>query len=381
MPREMTDGRKRICFVLPSLNGGGAERAAVQILNGLDPERWDRSMFLFAREGPYLAEVDPSIPIHDAGAVSRGGRWRALRRHAAEQRPDVVMAFLSYFSILSAVRLANAGTKVAFNQQTPMSAFLTDADYQWRRTWHRAAFSAVTRIGYAAADLIIATSNGVADDLTRMFGVDPGRIRVLGNPVDLERVRTAIDEPVDESMFPAGGGPLIIAAGRLAEAKNYPLLIDAFALVRQRIPARLAILGQGELEPAIRQQIDRQGLSSAVALLGFHANPWKFIARAGVFALTSRYEGFGNVLIEAMACGVPVVATASPGTRDIITSGVDGVLVDAHTPPAVADALIRVLSDAAYLDRLRSGAAMSAEKFGLPAAIARYDAVLREVVA
>src|SRR5215212_6415883 len=116
MPREMTDGRRRICFVLPSLNGGGAERAAVQILNGLDPDRWDRSMFLFAREGPYLDEVDASIPIHDAGSSSRLGRWRALRRHVAEHKPELVMAFLSYFTVLSAVRAAGVDAKVAFNQ-------------------------------------------------------------------------------------------------------------------------------------------------------------------------------------------------------------------------------------------------------------------------
>ena len=381
MPREMNDGRRRICFVLPSLNGGGAERAAVQILNGLDPDRWDRSLFLFVREGPYLAEVDPSIPIHHAGTPSRMGRWRALRHHVVAERPDLVMAFLSYFTVLSAVRAANVGAKVVFNQQTPMSAFLTDADYQWRRPWHKAMFSSVTRIGYAAADVIIATSKGVADDLTRAFAIDPARIRVLANPVDLNRVRAAIAEPVDAALFPAGDGPLIVAAGRLAEAKNYPLLIDAVALVRERLPVRLAILGQGELETVIRQHIERRGLSNAAVLLGFHANPWKFIARADVFALTSRYEGFGNVLIEAMACGVPVVATASPGTRDIITNGSDGLLADAHTPAAFAEALMRVLGDRSYLTRLRAGASASAEKFGLDKAVARYDTVLNEVLA
>jgi glycosyltransferase involved in cell wall biosynthesis len=377
----MSDGRRRICFVLPSLNGGGAERAAVQILNGLDAARWDRSMFLFAREGPYLSEVSSSIPVYGAGTTSRSGRWQALRRHVVEHRPDLVMAFLSYFTTLSAVRAANVGAKVAFNQQTPMSAFLTDRDYHWRRGWHKAVFSAVTRVGYAAADLIVATSEGVAVDLTRSFGVSPDQIRVLANPVDLDRVRAAVAEPVDDTLLPPGDGPLIVAAGRLAEAKNYPLLIDALGMLRERLPARLAILGQGELEDRISQQIEKRGLTTAVALLGFHANPWKFIARGDVFALTSRYEGFGNVLIEAMASGVPVVATASPGTRDIITNGVDGLLVEAHTANAVADALYRVLSDRSYLSRLRGGAATSAEKFGLPTAVARYDAVLREAVA
>ena len=117
-----------------------------------------------------------------------------------------------------------------------------------------------------------------------------------------------------------------------------------------------------------------------VTLLGFQPNPWKFIARADVFVLTSRYEGFGNVLIEAMACGVPVVATASPGTRDIVSHDVDGVLVQTHDAESVAAALRRVLEPATRA-RLADGARRSAARFGLPIAIQRYDAVLREVLA
>jgi len=374
-------GRRKVCFVLPSLNGGGAERAAVQILNGLDPSLWDRSMFLFAREGPYLAEVDPSIAIASADSASRWGRWRALRSFIARERPDLVMAFLSFFSVLSAARAANTRATVVFNLQTPMSAFLTDADYHWRRSWYKAAFAAVARVGYAAADLIIATSHGVARDLTGSFGIDPDRIRVLANPVDLDRVRAAIAEPIEAAILPAGEVPLIVAAGRLAEAKNYPLMIEAFAMLRQRMPARLCILGQGELEGELRQLIVARGLSGAVSLAGFQANPWKYIAKADVFLLTSRYEGFGNVLIEAMACGVPVVATASAGTRDIVQHGTDGVLIEAHTASAIADVLLRLLADAGQLHDLRAGAMRSTEKFGLPATVARYDSTMREAIA
>jgi len=338
--------RRKVCFVLPSLNGGGAERAAVQILNGLDPNQWDRSMFLFAREGPYLAEVDPSIVITSADTASRWGRWRALRSFVARERPDLVMAFLSFFSALSAVRAAHTRAKVVFNLQTPMSAFLTDADYHWRRSWHKAAFAAVARVGYAAADLIIATSHGVARDLTTTFGIDPDHIRVLANPVDVDRVRAAIAEPIDAAILPPGDAPLIVAAGRLAEAKNYPLMIDAFAMLRQRMPARLCIL-----------------------------------AKADVFLLTSRYEGFGNVLIEAMALAVPVVATASAGTRDIVDQEVDGLLVDSHTPEAVAAALRRVLENRELRASLSCQAAASAEQFSAPRVIARYDQVLKQVAA
>lgn len=368
--------RRKVCFVLPSLNGGGAERAAVQILNGLDPERWDRSMFLFAREGPYLSEVDPAIAITSADTASRWGRWRALRSFVARERPAIVMAFLSYFSVLSAVRAGNPGGKVVFNLQTPMSAFLTDADYQWRRRWHKAAFSSIARIGYAAADVIVATSQGVAHDLTTTFGISPDRIRVLANPVDLDRIRTASGEPIDASVIPSGPGPLIVAAGRLAEAKNYPLMIEALAALRQKMPARLCILGQGELEGTLRQLIAARGLTDAVSLAGFQANPWKYIARADVFLLTSRYEGFGNVLIEAMACGVPVVATASAGTRDIVQHGQDGLLVDAHTPQAIASSLQSVLESPERRTAMSLAGRTSSRHFALDQVIARYDALL-----
>jgi len=373
--------KRKICFVLPSLNGGGAERAAVQILNGLDPNQWDRSMFLFAREGPYLAEVDPSIVITSADTASRWERWRALRSFVARERPDLVMAYLSFFSALSAVRAAHTRATVVFNLQTPMSAFLTDADYHWRRRWRKVVFAAIMRVCFAAADLIIATSHGVARDLTSAFGIDPEQIRVLANPVDLDRVRAAMAEPIDIAVLPPGDAPLIVAAGRLAEAKNYPLMIEAFATLRQQMPARLCILGQGELDAEVRQLIAASGLSGSVSLAGFQANPWKYIAKADVFLLTSRYEGFGNVLIEAMALAVPVVATASAGTRDIVDHGVDGLLVDSHTPEAVTAALRRVLENRDLRASLSSQAAASAEQFSAPRVIARYDRVLKQVAA
>jgi len=191
----MTTDRPRVCFVLPSLNGGGAERAAVHILNGLDATRWDRSMYLFAREGPYLNELQPSIDLASGTGGSRFRRWWHLRRFLRVSRPQLVVSFLSYFSVLAAVRGAGIGARVVFNQQTPMSAFLDDADYQWRGPWHRRAFSMVTRIGYRLADAIVTTSAGVADDLVKAFGVSRRRIQVVHNPVDLDAIASAAAEP------------------------------------------------------------------------------------------------------------------------------------------------------------------------------------------
>ena len=373
----MVNARRKICFVLPSLAGGGAERAAVQILNTLDDAAWERSMYLFRKEGPYLGDVSPLVRLHAGTEDSRIGRWQALRRFVRETRPDVVVSFLSYFTVLTAVKAAAVGARVVFNQQTPMSAFLTDGDYPWRRRWHRRAFAMVTRAGYAAADLIVTTSQGVADDLVATFGVARARVRVVHNPVDLDAVAAASHEPIDPVHEASWQHPVIVAAGRLAEAKNYPLLIEALALLRSRVRARLFILGQGDQDLAIRALVTARGLEDAVVLCGFQKNPWKYIARADVFALTSHYEGFGNVLVEAMACGVPVVATRSSGTSDIVRDGVDGLLVDRHEPAAVAAALERVLGDEPFRRRLAGEARTGAERFALPVIAAIYDRVLQ----
>ena len=172
-----------------------------------------------------------------------------------------------------------------------------------------------------------------------------------------------------------------MAAGRLAEAKNYPLLIDAFALLRERMPASLFILGKGDEESALRRMIQGRGLADVVHLCGFQTNPWKYIARADVFALTSRYEGFGNVVVEAMACGVPIVATSSPGTRDIVSPGVDGLLVERHEPAAVADALARVLTDGDLRTRMIETARRKVERYRIESVTLTYDRVLTEALA
>jgi glycosyltransferase involved in cell wall biosynthesis len=373
---------KRVCFVLPSLAGGGAERVAVQVLSALDGRRWDRSMYLFKREGPYLADLPESVRLSSATSQSRAGRLLELRRYIRATRPDLVVSFLSYFTVLAAAKTAGVGARVVFVLGTPMSAFLNDADYHWKTPSHRTLFTMITRAGYNLADAIATTSQGVSDDLMQHFGVRESAIKVVHNPIDFDAMNDAVAEPLDASVAREWTHPAIVSAGRLAEAKNFPLLIDAMALLRQRLPAaRLFILGQGDQEPQLRQQIASLGLSDAVRLCGFQRNPWKYIARADVFALTSRYEGFGNVLVEAMACGVPVVVTSSPGPLEIVRDNVDGVIVPEHTAPAVAQALEMMLTDDRRRASMAAAAREASSRFALPVIAGQYDSWFSELVA
>src|SRR5262245_31886592 len=371
----------RVCFVLPSLAGGGAERVAVTILNGLEHSPWERSLYLFKREGPYLSELPASVAVASGDGEKGRERVTRLREYLQRTKPDVIVAFLSYVTVLLAARLARSRARVVFNLGTPVSAFLEDADYSWSRPGRRAAFRVISRAAYRRADLILATSGGVRDDVRKTFGLDAERVRVVHNPFDIDQIARAAQGPLDEADRPFWKAPVVVAAGRLAEAKNVPLLVDAFARLRRRpgnIDARLFILGDGEHESLVRDRIAQLKLDDAVRLCGFKTNPWRYMAKADVFALTSRYEGFGNVLVEAMACGVHVVATASAGSRGVVRYGVNGLLVDAHEPEPVAAALERVLTDSAFRSKLAASARAIAPAYVLPEIVKHYQAILQE---
>jgi glycosyltransferase involved in cell wall biosynthesis len=193
---------------------------------------------------------------------------------------------------------------------------------------------------YPRADAIVAVSRGVADDLARFAGLPRDVIRVIYNPVvgaDLPRMA---GEPVDHPWFRPGELPVILGAGRLSRQKDFPTLIRAFAEVRRARPARLVILGDGAQRAELEALVRTLGLADAVALPGFTSNPYAHMARAAVFVLSSRFEGFPNVLVEALAVGTPVVATDCPsGPAEILERGRHGRLV----PVGQADALARAL--------------------------------------
>jgi glycosyltransferase involved in cell wall biosynthesis len=373
-------GRLKVAFVLPSLHGGGAERAAVMLLNGLDPGVFDVTLFLFAREGAYLGELAAHVHLEVAKRRGRLARLSELRDWIRRRRIDVVVSFLSHFTVFAAVRSARVGTKFIISQQTPLSAFLHDADYHWRKPLHRMLFTAIARRIYPRADLIACTSEGVAEDLMTRYGVRRGQVAVVHNPVDIADVARRATELLPDELAP-DGRPTIMTAGRLAEAKNLPLLIDALQILASRMSFRTWILGTGDLEEDVRRRLRSAGLEQHVTLLGFQNNPWKYMAAADVFVLTSKYEGFGNVLIEAMASGTPVVATASFGTREIIRHGETGLLVDRHEPDAVAQALHTLLQDEQLRRSLAERGRASARDFSVTAITAAFAAQLQRVAA
>jgi len=227
------------------------------------------------------------------------------------------------------------------------------------------------RLTYPTAKATIAVSEGVARDLVELLSLDRAAVLTLYNPITIDDFQVEAEEPLDDPWFAEGEPPVILGVGRLSAQKDFETLVRAFAVVRAQRPARLLILGEGTERPRIESLVSSLRLDEAVRMPGFVMNPFKYMKRSSVFVLSSRWEGFGNVLVEAMACGVPVVSTDCPsGPAEILENGKWGRLVPVGDFGALADAVISTLASG------RRSACARAHDFDVESAVDGYLGVL-----
>ncbi len=197
---------------------------------------------------------------------------------------------------------------------------------------------------YRRADAIIANSNGVAKDIAAVTGIPLASIHVIHNPTVSREMLLEAEEPVDHAWFDPGGPPVILGVGRLARQKDFPTLLRAFGKLNTQRPCRLIILGEGKERENLSSLASQLGIQTDVELAGHVSNPFPLMKRAALFVLSSAWEGSPNVLIQAMALGVPVVATDCwSGPRDILKDGRFGPLVPVGDADALAQAMARTL--------------------------------------
>ena len=369
-----------LLFVAPNLGGGGAERALVHIVNALDRARFQPHLALFQREGIFLGELASDVPVYEIQPTDRGPVHRnwvrvlALRRLYQKIHPTLVMGLLWQ---ANAVTLLAAGlwrfsTPVVINEQTTPQASLR-ADARRRLLWPIAS-----RL-YRRASHVVAISEGIAGEITDRLSIAPGRVSVIYNPVPVQQVVEQARDPVS---FRVARTPAILAAGRLVPLKNYPLLLRAVTLVLREQEVELYILGDGPEREPIERLAAALGISAHMHLLGFQPNPYPYLAQADLFALSSDHEGFGNVLVEAMALGVPVVATDCPyGPREILAGGQYGLLVPPGDERALAAGLLSLLRSPDARSRFSVEGRRRAEDFSIQKIIPQYEHLFWSLIA
>jgi glycosyltransferase involved in cell wall biosynthesis len=327
----------KLAIFLPSLNGGGAERAMLNLAHGLAGCGYPVDLVLAQAKGPYLDDIRGTIRLVDLKASRVLTSLLALTRYLRREQPEALLSALDYANIVAlwARRLAGIPNRVLVNEQNTISRSARNS----ARRRQRMVPHLVKRF-YPWADYVIGNSRGVADDLSQVTGLPRERIKILYNPVVTPEVREKARMPLNHPWFEAGQPPVVLAVGRLTKQKDFPTLIRAFARVRQTRPAKLLILGEGPDRPALEDLVNQLGLEDDVAMPGFVENPYAYMSRASLYILSSRWEGLPTVLIEALYCGPPIIATDCPsGPREILADGQHGLLIPVGDVTALTQAI------------------------------------------
>jgi glycosyltransferase involved in cell wall biosynthesis len=326
---------------VPDLSGGGAERVMLSLATELAARGHTVDLVLSAMRGEYLSRVPERVSLVDLKAKSPILSARPLANYLRSRRPAVLLSALSQANVcaVAARKLAGGDTRIVISIHNTLSL-----EARHGKSLKLKLMPGFMRAFAPMADTIVAVSEGVAEDFRRMVPVPEERMRVIYNPVVSDDLLRRAAEPAGHPWFADGAPPVVLAAGRLTRQKDFPMLIRAFSRVRKERAARLMILGQGEDRMYLEALIADLKLGDDVSLPGFVSNPYALMNKAALFALSSRFEGLPTVLIEAMACGCPVVATDCPsGPREILAGGRYGTLTPAGDEKAFAAALLAAL--------------------------------------
>ncbi|MBI1866412.1 MAG: glycosyltransferase [Candidatus Staskawiczbacteria bacterium] len=364
-----------IAFFLPSLESGGTERNVVNLVNKIDREKYAVSLVLGMAEGDFVKDINNDIPIISLHTRRSIATFFKLIAYFKKNQPDIFISAFPRVNVICIVAkiFSRSKTKIIITEHSVFSLLPIIAKTFWRGMFARFFMPSICNYVYQKADAIICVSKGIADDILKTVNRSL-KIEIIYNPVVTDNIYQLAKEPISHPWFSDLKIPIIIAVGRLVKCKNYPHLFEAFNLVLKSHPAHLVILGAG---PKMKKLVDiaqKMDLSKNIAFLGFQKNPYKFMKRASVFVLSSLQEGFGNVIVEAMACGAPVVSTNCPtGPGEIIENGKNGILVSVDDPQKLADAILKILNDQNLAKKFSMEGQKRAEFFSIKRSVNEYE--------
>lgn len=386
-----------IAILTRGLEGGGSQRVMRHIADELVSRGFRVDLLTSKRGG--ISKAPPELRVHrlrwrpfgrfmavraDPGGIGamlkpilltpfaapQLGLIPSVTRYLREAKPDGLIAATTYLNLAAiwARRLADVPTRVLVSERTHLSESLRSG--RVGSAWRWRYLPALLNRTYPMADAVAGVTKGVARDLEDLASLPKGSVRALYNPVLPGGLpESTEDRPSDPWLNESGGPPVILTAGRLAKVKDFPTLLRAFARLRRERPARLLILGKGPEKNRLERLVQELGVQADVRFAGWTDNVHSYLRHASLFALSSTREGFCNVLLEALACGCPVVVTNCPGgPAEVLGDGRFGRLVPVGDDEALARALAASLDASHDRDAYRRHAA----SFGVETAINGY---------
>lgn len=341
--------KRKILFVIPSLAGGGAEKVLITLLKRLDRSLFEPSLVVFDDRNDYRGDMPKDIQVISFQNVQKAGmigHMRLVISLAAlmrRDRPEVVCSFMEYANHLCSLAkwLSMRSSSLFYTQHNMMSN-----NYKPGRLRSRTVVLWIMRyVLYPTTRKVVCVSRGVMEDYITRWGLPREKAVVIYNPIEIDKIQLMAQMDLDHPWF-KGNSSVIIACGRLVPQKNYPLLLRSLSMALKHHPElKLVVLGEGELRNELILLAEELGIANSVNFLGFVPNPYQYMIRSKCLVLSSDWEGFGNVLVEAMACGIPVIATRCPsGPEEIITHGINGILVSMKNANELSEALIRMVT-------------------------------------
>ncbi len=352
----MGETDRHIALLVPNLEIGGAQRRMALLARAFAERGCRVDLLVVDPGGPLREEVAPTVRLVPLDRwwtripiVKHKKRWQVMASapsiiaYLRRERPQALMP-TSHSACITGIlawQLARVPTRCVarIDSQPSRAPELRGTRTQKRRLRRANRF-------FPRADALIAISGGVGEDLVRQLGIEADRITVVHNPIMKSEIRERASAPLDHPWFAPGRPPVVLGVGRLVAQKDFATLLRAFARVRASREARLLILGEGRERRALESLSRELGVARDVSLPGFDPNPFPYMKRASVFVMSSAWEGFGHVLLEALACGCPVVSTNCPsGPSEILEAGALGPLVPVGDDDALALAVQDVLDD------------------------------------
>ena len=360
---------------MQNLAGGGAERVTLDLAGLLADDGYDVHLLLHENTGDLSSRLPRGVRVTSIfeGSYHRSRLPKLLSETVRQaRRHDLVIAGCEG-------RAGALSIVAARFTKRPCIGWIHNDWGEFRKVTSRRT-ALMLRL-YRHCHRIVAVSKGAAESLSQIDPKTHSLLRVIYNGIDVEGIKQRCQEDIGADHAAAFGGRTIVAAGRLNHQKGFDILIEAVGLLHERgVDTRLVLLGQGSLRSQLEEQANRQCDAGKVVFAGFQPNPYAFMARATAFALSSRFEGFGIVLAEALACGAAVVSTECPsGPSEVLDSGHYGRLVEPGNSAALADALQELLEKPALAETFRTRSREGAQRFDLAGFATEWKAVLTEV--